>query len=309
VAPEEEQLAWEARQRPRAAAAAIAAALLTLAGSIVTGLVVGRPPRAGVIESLQRAAEPGPIGREPSLLTPAYEHLSDRGAAIIAATCLIVLGYLGTGYAVTFLAAATRARRRELPKVAVYLPLVGGVLGALALLLLQLGRITGLNAFLDGPRTVEVADDATAGGLTIFANVLGLPGGFAMAAGFVLVALNAMRAGLLTRFMGVLGLITGVLVLFPLMSSLPVVQCFWLLALGLLLLGRWPSGTPPAWSTGRAEPWPSAQEARAGRRGLLQGRPAEPAAEVSPEGAEEPVPVAAGRPHPSSRKRKRKRRR
>ena len=31
---------------------------------------------------------------------------------------------------------------------------------------------------------------------------------------------------------------------------------FWLVALGVLFLGRWPRGVPPAWSTGRAQPWP-----------------------------------------------------
>ena len=51
-----------------------------------------------------------------------------------------------------------------------------------------------------------------------------------------------MRVGLLTRFMGVLGIIVGVLFIIPLGSSLPIVQAFWLCALGALFLGRWPRG-------------------------------------------------------------------
>ena len=46
--------------------------------------------------------------------------------------------------------------------------------------------------------------------------------------------------------MGVLGIITGILLIFPLGSPLPIVQCFWLLALALLYAGRWPNGMPRA---------------------------------------------------------------
>ena len=74
-----------------------------------------------------------------------------------------------------------------------------------------------------------------------------------------------MRVGLLTRFMGVLGIIVGVLFIVPIGSPLPIVQAFWLVALGALFLGRWPSGMPPAWVTGEAQPWPSQQELREAR--------------------------------------------
>ncbi len=78
----------------------------------------------------------------------------------------------------------------------------------------------------------------------------------------MLVALQAMRVGLLTRFMGYLGIFTGVLVLFPIGSPVPVVQGFWLLALAYLFSGRWPNGVPPSWRSGRAEKWPSSAELR-----------------------------------------------
>jgi hypothetical protein len=64
-----------------------------------------------------------------------------------------------------------------------------------------------------------------------------------------------MRLGLLTRFMGVLGIALGpALVLGFGLYVLPV----WLIGLGVLFAGYWPRGLPPAWSTGRAVPWPSA---------------------------------------------------
>jgi hypothetical protein len=110
----------------------------------------------------------------------------------------------------------------------------------------------------------------TESGLLVTAQLINLPGLLALAIGIVLVSLNAMRTGLVTRFMGVLGMITGALLVFPLGSPLPIVQCFWLLMLGVLFLGRWPGGTPPAWRSGEAMPWPSAAQVREER---AQGRP------------------------------------
>ena len=63
-----------------------------------------------------------------------------------------------------------------------------------------------------------------------------------------------MRAGLLTRMLGYIGIASGaMMVLFP----LPIVQIFWLGAFGFVLLGRWPGGELPAWKTGEAVPWPT----------------------------------------------------
>ena len=89
-----------------------------------------------------------------------------------------------------------------------------------------------------------------------------------------------MRVGLLTRFLGYLGIIAGVLTIIPLVP-IPIVEAYWLLALAYLLSGRWPSGVPPAWSSGRAEPWPRARSCGplAGRR---RPRRAQAAARATP---------------------------
>ena len=75
-----------------------------------------------------------------------------------------------------------------------------------------------------------------------------------LAVGLVLVALNAMRAGLLTRMLGYIGIASGaMMVLFP----LPIVQIFWLgcarLRAARPLAGRRPAGL----GDGRAVPWPT----------------------------------------------------
>jgi hypothetical protein len=93
--------------------------------------------------------------------------------------------------------------------------------------------------------------------------------------------------------------------------QLPVVQAYWLGALAYLLTGRWPSGVPKAWSTGLAEPWPSAAELRERRAEGIQRqsrpRPGRKSA-AAPEPEPEPEPVAARTTRANTSKRKRKRR-
>jgi hypothetical protein len=72
---------------------------------------------------------------------------------------------------------------------------------------------------------------------------------------------------------------------------LPIVQIFWLAALGFILLGRWPGGAPPAWRTGQAEPWPTPPPRQRAPRPAADGPSLEKA----------PTP-------PSSARRKRKKR-
>jgi len=303
----EDQLAWEARRRPRAGLAAILGAALTLGASILNGTLFTDRPVVGVLDSLDRAAQPGPVERLESLRVPFYEFVQDRLVGVVAASVAQALAFLSIGWALTFLAAATKARRPEMPRLATYLGLFGGGLLAFAGLLSTLGTALAVDRFLSGSRTVAAADDIARDSLVLTSQFILLPGTLALALAFVLVALNAMRAGLLTRFMGILGVIVGVLIVLPIGTGLPVVQIFWLLATGLMLLGRWPGGLLPAWRTGRAEPWPTQQELREARE-----RDAERAEE--PAGRErgsdpEPAAVAAGSEGAADgRRRKRKRR-
>ena len=73
-----------------------------------------------------------------------------------------------------------------------------------------------------------------------------------------------------------------------------------------MLLGVGRTQLPPAWRTGQAEPWPSAQEGAARRREAEERQQGiEPQARAR---ARAQARAAAARPHPSSKKRKRKRR-
>ena len=125
---------------------------------------------------------------------------------------------------------------------------------------------------------------------------------------FVMLPLRARRVGLLTPFMGILGAIAGALIVFQLAGVSAIVQAFWLGALGLVFLGRWPGGRGPAWETGEAQPWRTARRRQAQLRGDRRPPPADaPPADPSPDaapGTADPEPVPD---RPPSRKRRKKR--
>jgi hypothetical protein len=301
----DEQLAWEARHRTRAAAAAFGGAVLTFLSNVISGTTLTDAPGVSVIGALELAAEPGAVTEAESLRTATYAYLDDNAAQLLAGAFANALGFLCVAYALTYLAFATRARRPEFAKAAAYAGLVGAVLYAVFSLLAQVAQNIAISDFLDGRRTVADAEDIGGSGLLVFAQILYIPAVLALGMGLVFTGLNAMRAGLLTRFMGALGMMLGVFLVLPLLPyGATLIQVFWFAALGLLFLGRWPGGRPPAWRSGRAEPWPSAREARA-QRMAGAGEPApEPPAAAEARASE----IERAKAHPSSKKRKRKRR-
>jgi hypothetical protein len=303
----EQQLAWEARQRPRAAIAAILGGVLTIAGYLWWGLTLRDAPRSGFLESLQRLGD-GPIGPMPSQLTSRFEFLDDRAIGMVGSGIVRALALFALAWAVTFLAVATRARRTEFIRPAVYVTMVGAVASGIALIVTSVGTTLAVSSFLDGPRTVDEATDF--GGGSVFATgelLIYYICPFVIGAGLLLVSLNAMRAGLLTRFLGILGVVSGVLAVLPQLMPLPVIQAFWLVAVGTMLLGGGRAGMPPAWRTGKAEPWPGAVQAANRRREAEERRQGIEPSTAKPAPPAERVP--AGKPHPaSSKKRKRKRR-
>ncbi len=219
---------------------------------------------------------------------------------------------LGIAWTLLFLFHAARARNPE--KVRPYLrilALLGGGLAAVAGVVYAVVVAIKVHEFATtGSQTYAEAKSLTSGAGLLGLQLVGQAAALLVAVAFVLVSMQAMNQGLLTRFMGYLGMFAGALVLFQIIQ-VPVVQTFWLLAVAYLISGRWPTGVPPAWRSGRAEPWPSSGEMRARRmaqtgerrpRGAKQREPDAPA--VVPEAAG----PANGRTRATTPKRKRKRR-
>src|SRR3954447_24101263 len=180
--------------------------------------------------------------------------------AFLASGILTGIGMLAFIPPLLYLYAVTRYRRAELPPVTRILIVLGPILFAICSVWFQFRQAHAADQFVASTvKTKKHAEDVLRHSTS---GVAGLSLGASIATGLatVLVSLNAMRAGLLSRFMGVLGVILGALFVLPLIAS-PVIQLFWLVALGALFMGVWPgAGRGPAWETGEAVPWPSAQD-------------------------------------------------
>jgi hypothetical protein len=307
-------LEWEARQGPRAAIAAALGALLVIASGVGTYEVFKDAPVTGFVDSLSRAGREGGVGSLPSLRTKYFEFYDDRAATVLLTAIARGLGFVAIAFMLTYLGTAVRNRASAFRSFWIYVALAGGLLGAIATVMFTLGTSSEISGFLNGAHTVDRADDIGQSTLLVAAQLIGIPGtqaiglaSLALGMGWVVICLNAMRIGLLTRFMGVLGVICGALIVLPILSPLPIVQTFWLGAMAVLLAKRWPNGVPPAWTTGEATPWPSQAEVREARRAETQrrrGGDPEPAAVPASETSDATAPA-----HAASKKKKRKRRR
>jgi len=71
----------------------------------------------------------------------------------------------------------------------------------------------------------------------------------------VYVPLQALRCGLVTRFLGSLGMALGASMILILPIAV-LAMLAWTGFLGLTFVGRVPGGRPPAWDAGKATPWP-----------------------------------------------------
>jgi hypothetical protein len=240
----------------------------------------------------------------------ALRDIHEESGAWIAANLAQAVSVLAVGFVLWYLFKVTRYRRPQLPPWLVWVVIVGSILFAAGLAFGAFERVNVADKFMAGDYGEfgeKAADDAIKD-ISVGPTALDSAGRLAVALSFVLVSINAMRAGMLSRFLGIIGVIVGGLYVLPLFGGPQIVQLFWLGALAMLVLGFWPGGRGPAWETGEAAPWPTAAE----RRGLApRGRdgedeaPAEAddAPDEEPEPAEpEPVPE-----RPASRKRKRKR--
>lgn len=305
----DDPLAWESARRTRVGLAAIGAAFLILMSFVLPGLIFSDGPHVPLVDVLRNAAEPGRVADARSLRVEYFRFYDDRNAVLIAAAVARGIGYLLVGYALTFLAVAARVRVPELPGIVLRLPMIGAALFAISTILSPIGVAVAVGDFLGGSQTVEAATDIGRQTLIFAASIISFPGTLLLAAGMAAICLNGMRAGLLTRFLGVLGMLSAALFVFPLGGPLPVVQCFWFAALGVLIAGRWPGGDPPAWGVREAVPWPSQQDIREARA-RASGRPVPgPARDQGDDGSARNG--AAGTPvrQPPAGKRKRKHRR
>jgi hypothetical protein len=252
----DDQLLYESRVRNRQAAVAMLAGVLLIVASVIQ---LGGP-HTSVDELTQ------------DLLTANKRFPLDLIAAIINA-----IASIGIAWTLVFLYRVTKARNPEVRSFIRYLAMVGGGLSAVAGVTYAVIVAVKVHEFATtGAQTYDEATRLTGGAGLLVLQLAGQLAALIVAVSFVLVCMQALRVGLLTKFMGYLGMFAGALVLFQI-TQVPVVQLFWLVAVGYLISGHWPSGTPAAWRTGRAEALPSGAELRAQRAAARGGGPARPA--------------------------------
>jgi hypothetical protein len=227
----------------------------------------------------------------------------------VISAAVSALGILGLVATMTFLFGSARDRRPEMSPAIKIALIAGGVVAGIGGMVFAAVLAVRANQFVHhGTQTYLQADHIRKGPLIPALQTLDIAASFALAIGIVLISLNAMRVGLLTRFMGYFGILVGVAGML-LIGSPPAaaLEIFWMFALAFLFAGTLPGGQPPAWKTGRAEPWPSSAELRKQREGAARDRRgAKPSREPAPEtvGGLPPARTRATTP-----KRKRKRRR
>ena len=314
----EEQLAWEARAGRPAAAAALLSAVV------------------GVAALAAAASLPQKVNDSVEELFRDKAHSNALiGAAILQAISIALLAP-----ALAFLYKATLHRRPEVPRAAFWLGVVAPPLAAILTVVNAIQRLNAadklvprlMHSPLAPKAAIKLADNELTHGAGATVGYLGIAAGLALAFAVGLNSIHARRAGLLSQFMGILGVIVGVLLVVPILGP-PVVQYFWTVALGLLFVNRWPGGSRgPAWDSGEAIPWPTAAELRAEQAGgdprarpqrepraapkwleRLTGGGASAdgggngAAEI--DDTPEPAPIETRAQHPRSKKRKKKKRR
>jgi hypothetical protein len=292
VSQVEETLAWEAEQRPRAAMAAVIAGLATFLGTVLYEYTtrLNAPSEddgfISVTESISlRLAGDAPTER--SLVARTIDYFGDNAAVISISIVLRALAVALTVLALLYLFRATKARAPEatssLPRITALVALALYPLGAV---LLDLPLLLA-----DSPETTEEAKDIGNDPVRGIGAALQFFGTFALGLAFVLIALNAMRVGLLTRFLGILGIIVGILAVVQI-DAPQLIRSLWLILLGAMIAGR--TQRPPAWETGRAQPWPTQQQVREARQQAALGTnvpPSEPDAPVAEAAEAGPAPV------------------
>lgn len=193
--------------------------------------------------------------------------VSDVGSGQTVAMLLRVAGLLLLIALAWYLYVVTVSRRPETPK---WVPLAGG----LAFVLLAANTVVGFTEVKDvarayvgsGPQSVDRAhdlleDNGLLRGTPITIARMGMNA--LLGLWLAMVNLDTMRTGLLTRFLVYFGFAAaaGTGIGFPAADAL---LYGWLGSVGILALGYWPGGRPPAWAEGRAVTWEE-EEGRAVR--------------------------------------------
>jgi hypothetical protein len=262
-----QQLAGESSRRGRMGVPAFAGGILYFVSALIVTATLSGAPTVGMVQGLAPALK----GEANPLVSPRaaeVKYISHHALALIAGSAIKSLSLVALTLLLLLLLDATRFRRPETWSLARPLVLFGGFGLALVNIVHQITLSIQVHDFATGHdlSTHAVERALAQGAVNVGSEYLALLAALVLMAGMVAVSLNAMRVGLLTRWMGVVGIFAAVLIFLPIGgATLEVIPAFWMCAMGILYLGRWPNGDPPAWTAGEPRPWPTQAELRAER--------------------------------------------
>src|SRR5580704_2180657 len=264
------QVEHETERRGRLAVPAFAGGVLYLLSAIIIAGTLKGAPTVGLLQGLAPALKGE---AEPAVSPRAAEvkFISHHASSLVIGSLLAAVAIGALTLILLLLLGATRFRRPATWQAAYPLVLYGGIAVAIVTLAHQIVSALSTHSFAVGHDfTGHAVDEAlTKSPANQVAAYLGLLSGLALAAGMIGVMINAMRVGLLTRWLGIVGMLTAVLIVIPIGGAeAQVIPAFWMVIIGILYVGRWPNNNePPAWMAGEARPWPSGGARRGGRFG------------------------------------------
>lgn len=262
------QLEWEREKRARLGVPAVGGGFLYLFGAVIIGSALGAAPTVGLLQGLSPALK-GVASPHESPRAPEVRYISHHAFPLIAGSVLSAIALLALTAVLFVLVKATRFRRPESWQATLPLVLIGGIGFAAVSIGHQIAGAILTHQFATGSdfgnKAVEYA--LTSAGVNVAMQYISLLAGLSLTVGMISANLGAMRAGLLTRWMGVVGIFAALLIFLPIGGeTLTLIPAFWLAAMGLLYMSRWPGEEPPAWEAGEARPWPTQAQMRAAQQ-------------------------------------------
>lgn len=292
------QIESELHRRTRLAVPAFAGGFLYLLSAIVITSTLNGLPTVGPLQGLAPLIA-GTSNPAVSPRTEEVKFISRHAFPLIAGSVLAAVAIGALTIILLLLYDATAFRRPATWRHARLLTLVGGVAVGVASVAHEIVYAIETHNFATGHDFTRAAVDnaLTKSAPNQVVAYLSLLAGLALVAGMIVIMLNALRVGLVPRWLGILGMFSGLLILLPNVgATLQLIPAFWMVMTGILLSGKWMGGDPPAWEAGEARPWPSRAQMAAERKG--QPVPAVAGGDVAPA----PRPQQEG----TSRKRRRK---
>jgi hypothetical protein len=260
-----DRVAYESARRARLGVPAFAGGVLYLLGAITLSATLKHLPTVGLLQGVAPvlAGHVNPAVSPRAAEVKFYDH---HAFGLIAGAVLSAVAVAALMVVLLFLFDATRFRRPQTAPVGRLLILIGGVGLPLLTVIGESVQALGAHSFATGHDFTTHAVEHALTKNTAY-EILGYVTPLAaivLVAGMIMLMVASVRAGLQPRWMGIVGGVGAVILLVP-SQELSLITAFWMIGTGILFMGHFPGGDPPAWAAGAARPWPSQMAVRAER--------------------------------------------